>query len=54
MLLILIVVLVILSLGGGGWGYSRYGWTGMSPAAVILVILALLYFTGNLGRMGLH
>ena len=54
MLMILIVVLVLLSLGGGGWGYSRYGWAGMSPAGVILLILALLYLTGNLGRLGLR
>lgn len=29
-------------------GYSRYGAVGMSPAAIILLVLALLYFTGRL------
>lgn len=48
MLMILILVLVVLALGGGGWGYSRYGWRGVSPVGAILLILALLYFTGNL------
>ena len=36
MLLIILIVLLILELGGGGWGYSRYGWGGLSsvwPAA---------------------
>lgn len=48
MLMILFIVLIVLSLAGGGWGYSRYGWAGMSPAGAILVIFAILFFTGNL------
>jgi hypothetical protein len=48
MLLLLLIVLLILGIGGGGWGYSRYGAVGLSPAAVILLILAVLYFTGRL------
>lgn len=48
LLMILLLVLLVLSLGGGGFGYSRFGAVGMSPAAVIVVILALLYFTGSL------
>jgi hypothetical protein len=50
MLFILLIVFLVLALGGGGWGYSRYGWAGMSPAAIILVILAVLYFGGFLHR----
>jgi len=46
---ILVVFLILAALGGGGWGYSRYGWAGMSPAGLILLIVALLYFTGHLG-----
>ena len=48
MLLIILIVLIVLSLGGGGWGYSRYGFVGMSPAGLLLLILAILYFTGHL------
>lgn len=45
---ILLVLLVLMAIGGGGWGYSRYGWMGISPAGLILVVLAILFFTGNL------
>ena len=48
MLMILLIVFLVLALGGGGWGYSRYGYAGMSPAAIVLLILAVLYFTGHL------
>jgi len=48
MLMILLIVLIVASLAGGGWGYSRYGWAGMSPAGVLLLIVAILFFTGNL------
>ena len=48
MLLIVLVVVLLLALGGGGWGHSRYGYAGWSPAAVILLVLAVLYFTGHL------
>ena len=48
MLLIILLVFFVLALGGGGWGYSRYGYVGMSPAGLILLVLAVLYFTGNL------
>lgn len=48
MLTVIVVVLVILALGGGGFGYSKYGWAGMSPGAILLLILVVLYFTGNL------
>jgi hypothetical protein len=48
MLLIILLVVLVLSIGGGGWGHSRYGYAGWSPAGVVLVVLALLYFTGHL------
>jgi hypothetical protein len=48
MLLIILIVVLVLALGGGGWGHSRYGAAGWSPAVIILLILAVLYFTGNL------
>lgn len=52
MLTILVIVLLLLALGGGGWGYSRYGGWGMSPAVLILIVAAILYFTGHLSWRG--
>jgi hypothetical protein len=48
MLLIILLVVFVLALGGGGWGHSRYGYVGWSPAGVILIVLAVLFFTGRL------
>jgi len=48
LVMILIVFLLLLALGGGGWGYSRYGWVGMSPAGLVLLVLAVLFLTGQL------
>ena len=45
---LLLVIVVVVALAGGGWGYSRYGMTGISPAGLLLLVLAVLYFTGNL------
>jgi len=48
MITIVIIVLLVLALGGGGWGYSRFGAAGMGPAGILLIILAVLFFTGRL------
>lgn len=48
MLLTIIIVLLVLSLIGGGWGYSRWGALGWSPAGVILLVLLILWLTGNI------
>ena len=48
MLWTILIIFVVLSLAGGGWGYSRYGAVGMSPAGIILLVLAVMYFTGRL------
>ena len=48
MLLIILMVLFVLALGGGGWGHSRYGYAGWSPAGLILIVLAVMFFTGRL------
>ena len=48
MLLIIMLVVLVLALGGGGWGYSRYGAAGMSPAGLIVLVLVVLWLTGNL------
>ena len=48
MLLIVLVVVLLFALGGGGWGHSRYGYTSWSPAGIIVLVLLVLWFTGNL------
>jgi hypothetical protein len=48
MLLILLIIILVLSLGGGGWAHSRYGYVGWSPAGLILLVLVILWLTGNL------
>jgi hypothetical protein len=47
-MLTLHIVLLLLALLGGGFGYSRFGAAGMSPAALIVVVLILLAITGRL------
>ncbi len=44
----LLIVLLLLALLGGGLGYGRFGAAGMSPAALIVVILIVLALTGRL------
>jgi hypothetical protein len=48
MLTIILIILLVLALGGGGWGYSRWGLVGMSPAGILLLVLLVLWLTGNL------
>jgi hypothetical protein len=48
MLLLILIVFLCLAVGGGGWGHSRYGYAGWSPAGLILLVLVVLWFTGNL------
>jgi hypothetical protein len=46
MLTILLIVLLIAMLGGG-LGYSRFGYAGWSPAAIIAVIVLVLLLLGR-------
>jgi len=46
-LAILLISLLVLALAVGSWGYGRYGATGLSPAAIILIIPVTLLLTGN-------
>ncbi|MDB4945902.1 MAG: hypothetical protein JWP97_5436 [Labilithrix sp.] len=48
MITILLIVLLVLALGGGGWGHSRYGAASWSPLGIIVLILVVMFFTGNL------
>ena len=57
MTLIIVIVLLVLLLGGGGGYYgrrARWGRTHYSGGllGMILLILLLLWLTGNLGRRG--
>ena len=45
---VLLIVLFVLAVGGGAWGHSRLSYWGWSPAAIVLVVLAVLFFTGHL------
>lgn len=47
MILTILLILLVFSLLGGGFGYSRYGGVGMSPAGIILLVVAVLLFTGH-------
>jgi hypothetical protein len=47
-LFLILMVLFVLALGGGTWGNSRYSYWSWSPAAVILTVAVVLYFTGHL------
>jgi hypothetical protein len=46
-MLTILFILLILALIGGGLGHSRYGYAGWSPAGILVVILLVMFFTGN-------
>lgn len=48
MLMTILLVLLVVSLLGGGIGHGRFGYAGWSPAGILLVILAVMFFTGRL------
>ena len=48
MLITVIVVLLALTIVGAAFGHSRWGYAGWSPAGVILVVVVVLWVTGNL------
>ena len=50
--LILVIILLLLSIGGGAWGHPRWGYAGWSPLGIILVVILLLWLTGNLHMSG--
>jgi hypothetical protein len=51
-LILILIILAVLFFGGGGFGYSRgynnYGHTGIGLGGVILIVLVVLFLTGNL------
>lgn len=48
MLLFLLLLLVVIALAGGGWGYPRYGYVGLSPVGIVLLVIVVLWLTGHL------
>jgi hypothetical protein len=44
----LLIILLLVALLGGGLGYGRWGAAGLSPAALIVLVLVLLWLTGRL------
>ena len=46
--MIILAVALLFALAGGGYGHRRYGYAGWSPAGIIIVVLLLLWLTGNL------
>ncbi len=46
-MLTILFVLLVLALVGGGVGHSRFGYAGWSPAGIVILVLLVLYFTGN-------
>ena len=48
MLTILLIVLLLVALGGGGWGHGRFGAASWSPAGLLVLVLVILWATGNL------
>ena len=46
-MLTILFILLVLALVGGGLGHSRYGYAGWSPAGIILLVLLVLFLTGN-------
>jgi len=50
--IIAIVILFGLAVSGGAWGRTRYGGWSWSPAVIILLVAAALYFTGHISFHG--
>jgi hypothetical protein len=46
-MLTILFILLVLALVGGGVGHSRFGYAGWSPAGILIVVLLVLFLTGN-------
>jgi hypothetical protein len=44
----ILIVLLLVALIGGGFGHSRVGYAGWSPAGLIVLVLLIMWLTGNL------
>lgn len=48
MLLTILIILLIIALVGGGVGFRNYGYAGLSPLAVVILVILLLWAFGLL------
>lgn len=48
MLLTILVIILVIALLTGGFGFRSYGYTALSPLAIVLIVILLLWATGNL------
>jgi hypothetical protein len=48
MFTIILLVVLVLALAGGGYGHSRVGYVGWSPAGLVVLLIVVLWATGNL------
>ncbi len=46
-MLTILFILLVLALVGGGLGHGRFGYAGWSPAGILVVILLVMFLTGN-------
>lgn len=46
-MLTLLCILLLVALVGGGLGHGRFGYVGWSPAGILIVILLVLFLSGN-------
>jgi hypothetical protein len=46
-MLTILFILLVVALVGGGLGHGRFGYAGWSPAAVLVVVLLVMFLTGN-------
>lgn len=46
-MLTILFILLVLALVGGGVSHSRFGYAGWSPAGILILVLLVMYFTGN-------
>lgn len=44
----ILIILLVLSLLGGGWAYPHYGYVSASPLVILVVIIVVIWATGNL------
>ena len=47
-MLTILIVLLLVALIGGGVGHSRVGYAGWSPAGLLVLVLLIMWLTGNL------
>lgn len=47
-MLTILIILLLIALLGGGFGYGRWGAGGLTPAALIGIILVVMLLTGRL------